>query len=125
MERDWFTHGDADLAITLEEESVLLESVGATAGWGDDGPVVLVGGQTAGGQQALLVFGFDPGDITPGPVEVDLIHAYGNLYVMEPDDTDYRYGGELGGRLVFSEAGTSTGDPVVATMAGGLYVWGW
>lgn len=122
LERDWFTHGDAELVLTLEEESVLVESVGATGGWGDEGPVVLVGGKTSEGQQMLLVFGFAPDDIAPGRVEVDLIHAYGNLYVMEPGDADYRYASELGGTFVFEEAGTSSGDPLEASIEGGLYV---
>jgi hypothetical protein len=43
---------------------------------------------------------------------------------MEPGDADYSYGGELGGTLVFEEAGTTSGDPIVAAMEGGLYVWG-
>ena len=121
---DWYTYGDAELALVFEEESVLLEQVGAAAGNGDDGPLLLVAGITSTGDEMLLVF-FFPEAISTGPIEVDLIHAAGNLYVMGPGDTDYQYGGELGGTLSFSEAGSAYGDPVVATMDGGLYVWDW
>ena len=108
----------------FEEESVLLEQVGAVAGNGDEGPLLLIAGITSTGQELLLVFAF-PEPISTGPIEVDLIHAAGNLYVKEPGDADYAYGGELGGTLSFSEAGSAYGDPVVATMDGGLYVWDW
>ena len=121
---DWYTHGEAEIALILEEESILLEEVGATAGWGDEGPLLLVAGRTSDDRELLFVLRFAPEDIAPGPVEVDLIHAAGNLYVMEPGAADYSYGGELGGTMVFDEAGTTGGDAIVAEMEGGLYVWG-
>jgi spore coat protein CotH len=124
LAEDWYTHGDAELALILDDESLLIEQVGATAGLGEDGPLLLVGGMTSDDRELLLVLWFAEEDIAPGPVEVDLIHAAGNLYVMEPGDADYSYGGELGGTLVFEEAGTTSGDPIVAAMEGGLYVWG-
>ena len=124
LAEDWTSYGDTELALIMEDESILLETVGATAGTGEDGPILLAGGWTPDGAQILLYFWLGDSAIAPGPVEVDLIHAAGNLYILEPDAADWAYGGELGGTLVFAEAAAERGAPIVATMDGGLYVWG-
>ena len=104
LAEDWTSYGDTELALIMEDESILLETVGATAGTGEDGPILLAGGWTPDGAQILLYFWLGDSAIAPGPVEVDLIHAAGNLYILEPDAADWAYGGELGGTLVFTEA---------------------
>ncbi len=123
LAEDWNSYGEAEWALTLEDESILLESVGATAGYGEEGPILLVGGMTDDGRELLLYFWLGEGEISPGPIEVNLIHAVGNLYVLEPGAPDYAYGGEVGGTLLLTEGGTDRGAPFVATMDGGLYVW--
>jgi hypothetical protein len=123
LEEDWMTYGDVELALILEDESILLETVGSTVGRGEGAAILLAGGMTSEGRELLLYFWFAEDEVKPGSLEVDLVHGAGNLYVLEPGADDYSYGGELGGTLVFSEAGTARGDSVVATMDGGLYQW--
>lgn len=125
LSEDWTQYGDAELTFTSEDESLPLTSVGSTMGWNEGRPMLLVGAVASTGEAFVLVFWFSEEDVAPGPVEVDLIHASGNLYYVENDGTEFVYGGELGGTLWFSAAGTQSGDAINASMDGGLYVWGW
>ncbi|MEC8423722.1 MAG: CotH kinase family protein, partial [Myxococcota bacterium] len=46
LERNWYRYGEADLVLSLYDESVPMAPVGVTAGWGEDGPLLLVAGIT-------------------------------------------------------------------------------
>lgn len=118
LEREDFA-SPATLELVVNDEMLTFNTIGAAAGIGDQGATLLLFGTQGGGRTWVVSVSPARALFTPGTVNLDVLGVTG--FVGTLDFGMFNLVGFLGGEIMFSEAGTADGDPVVGTLSGTLY----